>query len=70
MHFNIIDVDNDLSELTFYGQLPNETVNAEMDITNEQQSLIFNLNNIQTAGLHLQCLFVQMMELILLVKEI
>ena len=47
----IIDVDNDLSELTFYGQLPNETVNAEMDITNEQQNLIFNLNNIQTAGL-------------------
>ena len=37
---NIIDVDNDLSELTFYGQLPNETVNAEMDITNEQQNLI------------------------------
>jgi len=48
---NIIDVDNDLSEITFYGQLPNETVNAEMDITNEQQSLIFYLDNIQTAGL-------------------
>ena len=48
---NIIDVDNDLSEITFYGQLPNETVNADMDITDDQQSLIFYLNNIQTAGL-------------------
>ena len=46
-----LDVDNDLSEITFYGQLPNETVNADMDITDDQQSLIFYLNNIQTAGL-------------------
>ena len=48
---NIVDVDNDLSEILFYGQLPNETVNAEIDIKDDQQSLIFNLKDIQSAGL-------------------
>ena len=48
---NIVDVDNELSEILFYGQLPNETVNAEIDIKDDQQSLIFNLKDIQSAGL-------------------
>lgn len=48
---NIVDVDNDLSEILFYGQLPNETVNAEIDIKDDQQNLIFNLKDIQSAGL-------------------
>ena len=47
----IIDVDNDFDEITFYGKLPNETLQAELDIANEEQTLIFNLKTIQTAGL-------------------
>ena len=55
----ITDVDNEISELTFYGQLQDETVNAVLDITQTtendvvttNQSLIFNLDTIQNAGL-------------------
>ena len=50
VNVEITDVDNEISELTFYGQLQNETVNAALDITqtteNDEvitnQSLIFN----------------------------
>ena len=55
----ITDVDNDISELSFYGQLQNETISATLDITQttendvviENQSLIFNLDAVQEAGL-------------------
>ena len=55
----IIDVDNELSELTFFGRLPNENINAQLDITSipsgdefiEEQSLDFYVDSIQTAGL-------------------
>ena len=55
----IIDVDNELSELTFYGRLPNENINAQLDIISipsgdefiEEQSLDFYVDSIQTAGL-------------------
>ena len=55
----IIDVDNELSELTFFGRLPNENINAQLDITSTQngdqlideQSLNFYVDSIQTAGL-------------------
>ncbi len=48
---NIVDVDNELSEINFYGQLPSENVNASLDITSDQQSLDLYVSNIQTAGL-------------------
>ena len=48
---NIVDVDNELSEINFYGQLPSESVNATLDITSDQQSLDLYVSNIQTAGL-------------------
>ena len=59
VNVEITDVDNEISELTFYGQLQSETVNAALDIkqTTENdvlitnQSLIFNLDTIQNAGL-------------------
>ena len=55
----IIDVDNELSELTFFGRLPNENINAQLDIISipsgdefiEEQSLDFYVDSIQTAGL-------------------
>ncbi len=59
INVEITDVDNNLNELTFYGQLQNESVNASLDITQttendvliENQSLIFYLDSIQNAGL-------------------
>jgi len=59
VNVEITDVDNDINELTFYGQLQNESVNANLDITQttdndvvvENQSLIFYLDTIKNAGL-------------------
>lgn len=59
VNVEITDVDNEISELTYYGQLQDETVTAVLDIiqTTENdevitnQSLIFTLDNIQNAGL-------------------
>ena len=59
VNVEITDVDNDINELTFYGQLQNESVNASLDITQttendlvvENQSLIFYLDTIINAGL-------------------
>ena len=55
----ISDVDNDLSELSFRGDLPNESVDAQFDIiqtfengiTVENQQITFDLSNISNAGL-------------------
>ena len=60
VNVEITDVDNEISELTFIGQLQNEAVEAfldivqttENDITIEKQSLNFNINTIQNAGLY------------------
>jgi len=60
VNVEITDVDNEISELTFKGQLQNESVEAfldiiqttENDITVEKQSLNFNMNTIQNAGLY------------------
>ena len=60
VNVEITDVDNEISELTFKGQLQNESVEAfldivqttENDITVENQSLNFNMNTIQNAGLY------------------
>ena len=59
VNVEITDVDNDVSDLSFFGQLQNETVNGLLDITQtiendvavDNQSLIFNLDTIQNAGL-------------------
>ena len=59
VNVEITDVDNDINELTFYGQLQNESVNGILDITQttdngdfvENQSLIFYLDAIKSAGL-------------------
>ena len=50
---NIVDVDNELSEINFYGQLPSESVNATLDITSDQQSLDLYVNNIPVSYTHL-----------------
>ena len=55
----ITDVDNELDDLAFYGQLPNESINALLDITSvsngdqliEEQTLKFYVDSIKTAGL-------------------
>ena len=60
VNVEITDVDNEISDLTFNGALPNESVNAELDIiqtiendiTIENQYIVFYLNNIETAGLY------------------
>ena len=60
VNVEIADVDNEINELTFKGQLQNESVDAflditqttENDITVEKQSLNFNMNTIQNAGLY------------------
>ena len=60
VNVEIMDVDNEISELTFKGQLQSESVEAfldiiqttENDITVENQSLNFNMSTIQNAGLY------------------
>ena len=60
VNVEITDVDNEISELTFKGQLQSESVEAfldiiqttENDITVENQSLNFNMSTIQNAGLY------------------
>ena len=76
VNVEITDVDNEINELTFYGQLQDETVTAVLDITqtteNDEviinQSLIFTLDNIQNA-VYLKCHFAQMILKTLPVKE-
>ena len=59
INVEISDVDNSLSELTFIGNLPNDSINAELDIIQtiendtviENQRIIFDLNDVSMAGL-------------------
>ena len=67
VNVEISDIDNDISDLTFSGDLPNESVAAVLDIiqsseNDENQRLIFYLNNIETAGLFKMSLCVSDLE--------
>ena len=67
VNVEISDVDNNINDLKFSGDLPNESVAAVLDIiqsseNNENQRLIFYLNNIETAGLFKMSLCVSDLE--------